>query len=86
MDDLDFIIHPLNDELVQARRHTLIAMNSFTPKYQTVAPLHLCNEEDGGQCFAPDSKLHQGKSLGRNRISSNTFDHPLGLNQLVGVL
>ena len=84
IDDLNFIIHPLNEELVQARRHTSIAMNPFAPKNQTVALcLHLYNEEGGGQCFAPDSKLHQGKSLGRNRISSNTFDRPLGLNQLL---
>ena len=86
MDDLNFIIHPLNEEPVQARRHTSIAMNPFAPKNQTIVPLHFCNEEGGGQRFAPDSKFHQGKSLGWNRISSNTFDRPLGLNQLVGVL
>jgi hypothetical protein len=82
MDDLNFIIYPLNEESVQARRHTWIAMNPFTPKNQTVAPLHLySNKEDGGQCFAPNSKVHQSKSLGQNRFSSsNAFDRPLGFN------
>jgi hypothetical protein len=82
MDGLNFIIYLLNKEPVQARRHTWIAMNPFTPKNQTISPLHLCsNEEDGGQCFAPNSKLHQSKSLGRNRFSSfNAFDRPLGFN------
>ena len=76
MDDLNFIIHPLNEELVQARRHTSIAMNPLAPKNQIIAPLHLRNEEDGGQRFALISNLHQGKSPSQNRISSNTFDHP----------
>jgi hypothetical protein len=48
MDDLNFIIHPLNEELVQTRRHTSIAMNPFVPNNQTIAPLHLCKEEDDG--------------------------------------
>jgi len=65
MDDLNYIIHPLNEESMQARRHTNIAMNPFTPKNQIVASLHLCNnKEDGGQCFAPNSELYQSKSLG----------------------
>jgi hypothetical protein len=42
---LDLIVDPLNQELVQSRRNTMICMNPIMTKNNTIVTLHLDDEE-----------------------------------------
>ena len=52
MDNFNNVPDPLDKELVQARRYTLIGMDPITPKYQVIATLHFRDEKGCGQSFA----------------------------------
>ena len=56
MDNFNIVPNPLDKELVQARRYTLIGMDPNAPKYQVIATLHLRDEKCCGQSFASNTK------------------------------
>ena len=86
MDYFNLIADPLNKNLMQGRRHTLIGMNPITSKYQAEITLHLGGEEGCHKRLAPHSQLHGSHLLSTNGITStNAADHFVRLDQLVGV-
>jgi hypothetical protein len=52
MENFNIVPNPLDEELVQAKRYTLIGMDPIAPKSQVIATLHLRNEEGCGQSLA----------------------------------
>ena len=58
MHNLNLIVDPLNEKLVQGRWYTLIGINPITSKYEVEVTLHLGDEERHSNCLASNGQLH----------------------------
>jgi hypothetical protein len=84
VNDLNIITNPLDQELMQGRRYATVGMNPIPPQDDTIATLHLDDEECGCQSLAPHGQLHGSNSLGSNGITTtNVIDHHVGLDHLL---
>jgi hypothetical protein len=55
---LVLVVDPLNQKLMQSRRHTPIGVNPIMTQNNIVVTLHLNNEESGSEQLAPHRELH----------------------------
>jgi hypothetical protein len=58
VNDLNIIVDPLNQELMQGTRYVTVDMNPIPPQDNAIITLHLSDEEHGSQSLAPHTRLH----------------------------
>jgi hypothetical protein len=83
VNNLDLVIDPLNQELVQSRENTMIGITPIVTENNTIVTLHLDDEECSSGQLASYGKLHGDDASSLHQIAPHIIKRQVGLHELI---